>query len=80
MPKTPENKKVYCEFCGKEIPGERLEILPDATTCVKCSQTQPYSQAEVVGLNGNSDEENRLNMEDFEDSNGDLSLSLDDAW
>lgn len=24
-------------FCGKEIPPERLEVLPDATTCVGCS-------------------------------------------
>lgn len=23
--------------CGKEIPAERLEILPDTTTCVECS-------------------------------------------
>ncbi|MBN2103957.1 TraR/DksA C4-type zinc finger protein [bacterium] len=79
MPKTSNNKKIYCEFCGKEIPEERLEILPDATTCVECSQTQPYSEAEVIGLNGN-EEENRLNLEDYEDSNGDLSLTLDDGW
>jgi hypothetical protein len=80
MSKTPQNKKVYCEFCGKELPKERLEILPDTTTCVECSQTQPYSEAEVIGLNGNGEDANRLNMEDFEDSDGDLSLSLDDGW
>jgi hypothetical protein len=74
------NKKLRCEFCGKEIPPERLEILPDTTTCVECSQTQPYSEAEVVGLNGESDESNRLNMEDFEDSNGELSIPSDDNW
>ena len=79
MAETP-NKKLLCEFCGKEIPPERLEILPETTTCVACSQTQPYSEAEVIGLNGENDESNRLNMEDYEDSNGDISISSDDNW
>jgi ribosomal protein S26 len=26
-----------CVNCGKEIPVERLEVLPDTTTCVNCS-------------------------------------------
>jgi DnaK suppressor protein len=26
-----------CVRCGAEIPGERLEALPDAETCVSCS-------------------------------------------
>ena len=26
-----------CKKCGKEIPQERLEILPNTTTCVACS-------------------------------------------
>lgn len=26
-----------CERCGTAIPEERLEALPDATTCVNCS-------------------------------------------
>jgi len=80
MSQSPKIKKVFCEFCGKEIPKERMEILPEATTCVECSQTQPYSKAEVIGLNGDAENENRLNLEDYEDSNGDLSLSLDDGW
>lgn len=80
MPKKSDNNKVYCEFCGKELPKERLEILPDTTTCVECSQTQPYSESEVIGLNGENDEANRLNMEDFEDMNGDISISTDDGW
>ena len=74
------NKKLQCEFCGKKIPPERLEILPETNTCVECSQTQPYSEAEVIGLNGETDESNRLNMEDFEDSNGELSIPSNDSW
>ena len=27
-----------CEFCGKPIPRERLEIFPDTTTCMACKQ------------------------------------------
>ena len=26
-----------CEKCGTPIPPERLEVLPDTTTCVNCS-------------------------------------------
>ncbi|MGK5680892.1 TraR/DksA family transcriptional regulator [Actinoplanes sp. URMC 104] len=26
-----------CSVCGREIPGERLEIRPFATTCVGCA-------------------------------------------
>lgn len=27
-----------CAVCGEEIPEKRLEILPYATTCVKCAK------------------------------------------
>ncbi|MCU0484113.1 MAG: TraR/DksA C4-type zinc finger protein [Chloroflexi bacterium] len=27
-----------CEICGNEIPAERLEVVPWATTCVACSR------------------------------------------
>ena len=59
-------KKVHCEICGKEIPSKRLEILPDTTTCVKCSQTQPYSETEIITTGADEQERNRLNIEDFE--------------
>ncbi|MDH5601483.1 MAG: TraR/DksA C4-type zinc finger protein [Gammaproteobacteria bacterium] len=26
-----------CKFCGKDIPPERLELLPFTTTCVNCA-------------------------------------------
>jgi RNA polymerase-binding transcription factor DksA len=72
-------KKVLCEFCGSEIPPERIEILPDTTTCVQCSQTKPYSEAQIIGLNG-EDAENRLNVEDFEEADTDFSISYNDQW
>jgi RNA polymerase-binding transcription factor DksA len=72
-------KKVLCEFCGAEIPPERIEILPDTTTCVQCSQTKPYSEAQIIGLNG-EDVENRLNVEDFEEADTDFSVSYNDQW
>jgi RNA polymerase-binding transcription factor DksA len=72
-------KRVLCEFCGNEIPMERIEILPDTTTCVECSQTKPYSEAQIIGLNG-EDVENRLNVEDFEEADTDFSISYNDQW
>jgi RNA polymerase-binding transcription factor DksA len=72
-------KKVLCEFCGAEIPPERIDALPDTTTCVQCSQTKPYSEAQIIGLNG-EDTENRLNVEDFEETDTDFSISYNDQW
>lgn len=62
-----QKTKVCCELCGAVIPEERLEILPDTTTCVKCSQTQPYSGDDIRGLNF-EELPDGINMEDFEDS------------
>lgn len=31
---------MLCEDCGQSIPAERLEILPDTTTCVGCSTVE----------------------------------------
>jgi hypothetical protein len=79
--KKTSKKKVLCEFCGSEIPSERLEILPDTTTCVECSQTQPYSEAEILGLNGTDEtDKNRLNVEDFDEPDTDLSLPYNESW
>src|SRR4030042_6313784 len=65
--KHKKGKSVPCEFCGKPIPEERLEILPDTTTCVECSQTQPYSKAEIIGFNlGENTEKEGIDMEDFD--------------
>lgn len=30
-----------CETCGEQIPKARLEAIPNAVTCVKCSTEQP---------------------------------------
>ena len=27
----------FCERCGKEIPAERLEVLPSALHCIQCA-------------------------------------------
>ena len=69
-------EKVLCDICGKEIPPERLEILPDTTTCVKCSQTKPYSSEDLLGLNIAEEElPDGINMEDYDESGSDLSVS-----
>ena len=33
---------MLCSVCKKEIPAARLEALPETTTCVNCSDVQPY--------------------------------------
>lgn len=33
-------EKIKCSECGKPIPQERLKILPETTTCVKCSKVE----------------------------------------
>ena len=79
-PKTKKKKKVVCEFCGKEIPSARLKILPDTTTCVKCSQTEPYSESDILSSDiSKSQEENKMNLEDFEESDTDLSNYINNA-
>lgn len=37
-----------CKICGNEIPQGRLEVLPNATTCVKCSDTQKLGVIQVI--------------------------------
>lgn len=55
-----------CQTCGCEIPAARLEALPHATKCVKCSDAKPYvgfmdwyhkTAPELVMVNS-ADEEN----------------------
>jgi hypothetical protein len=61
-------KSRNCELCGAKIPSARLEFLPETTTCVKCSETRPYSEDEILGLEiSESQVENKLNAEEFED-------------
>lgn len=28
-----------CELCGREIPKQRLDALPQAATCIECART-----------------------------------------
>lgn len=37
-------QNISCEKCGKEIPQERLEILPDTKTCKDCSTFSCHSR------------------------------------
>lgn len=36
-----------CNKCGGMIPIERLEALPDTTTCVGCSDAKPVTDSDV---------------------------------
>lgn len=71
--------KVHCEICGKIIPAARLKVLPDTTTCVKCSQTEPYSREDVLGLDVTDESERAsLNIEDYDDLGSGQSYDSDD--
>lgn len=38
-----------CKECGKEIPQERLDVLPDTETCVEHSDVEDYVGFMVFG-------------------------------
>lgn len=38
-----------CNVCGKPIPPERVEAIPDTLTCVDCSTVQKYKGFLVFG-------------------------------
>lgn len=40
LKKTSEDTYGICSSCGKKIDPRRLEIMPEATLCVKCSRKQ----------------------------------------
>lgn len=45
-----------CKNCGCEIPEKRLQILPNTTTCVKCSESQKVAGFPLItGKNEYSD-------------------------
>lgn len=37
LKKTSENTYGVCSVCGEKINPRRLEVMPEATLCVKCS-------------------------------------------
>lgn len=36
---------VYCEYCGVQIPKERVECLINVSTCVKC-----FNETKKIGI------------------------------
>ncbi|MCK4891774.1 MAG: TraR/DksA C4-type zinc finger protein [Candidatus Pacebacteria bacterium] len=38
LKKTSENTYGICSICGEKINPKRLEAMPEATLCVKCSE------------------------------------------
>lgn len=47
-----------CVCCKQPIPEERLEALPDTTTCVRCSRVVPYTEDDI-DIDGSAPEELR---------------------
>lgn len=38
LKKTSENTYGVCSVCGEKINPKRLEVMPEATLCIKCSE------------------------------------------
>jgi len=38
LKKTSENTYDICSICGEKINPKRLEVMPEATLCIKCSE------------------------------------------
>jgi hypothetical protein len=38
----------YCKSCGEQIHPKRLEIIPNATSCVPCSTTEKRGAVTVM--------------------------------
>ena len=38
LKKTSENTYGICSVCGEKINPKRLEVMPEATLCIKCSE------------------------------------------
>jgi RNA polymerase-binding transcription factor DksA len=43
---TNRESAMKCIDCGAEIPKARLELLPNTTYCVKCSERHPPASAD----------------------------------
>ncbi len=47
---TTETRTRACSLCGNPISPERLEILPNATTCVDCAAKHPEKKVLATDL------------------------------
>jgi RNA polymerase-binding transcription factor DksA len=60
-------KEGYCEICGNKIPATRLKVLPDTTTCVKCSKTEHYREEKLmVNFDPENQDRMEINFDDYE--------------
>lgn len=70
-----------CEHCGREIPYERLELMPYTTVCTKCSRTE--EKAEQHSLHREPVEDELLNRpfaRTFNDASDQVGFDGEDAW
>lgn len=60
--------KRVCARCKKEIPAERIEIMPETRVCVGCAQAMGGSEFEfaTVANRGGKKESLKKNYTDYE--------------
>lgn len=62
-----------CEECNTLIPQERLEVLPETTVCVHCSELLDQEQDEYVEVQPKKRKKKKKRRQDWEFS----SLEID---
>lgn len=70
-----------CEHCGREIPYERLELMPYTTVCTKCSREEEKAEQHSFHREPVEDELlNRPFARTFNDASDQVGFDGEDAW
>ncbi|WHY85233.1 TraR/DksA C4-type zinc finger protein [Neobacillus novalis] len=72
-----EGRYGKCEVCGKEIPVERLEALPNTTFCMEHSQDQVTSHQRPVEEEVLAPPFGKFDMDDRKEN---VSFDAEDSW
>lgn len=67
----------FCDACGRPIPVERLEALPEATYCLEHQHRQREKEGRPVEESFEHPPFGRTSMDEHEDQNG---FDGEDAW
>ena len=81
MEKLDNGKYGICEYCGKHIDNERIEIRPQARLCIDCEKSRETNTKELI--NERPVEEDVLmtpENQGYPDANDDLEFEGMDQW
>lgn len=76
-----DGKYGVCEHCGKEIPLERLEVLPYTTVCTECSRLEEKEEQHSLHREAVENEIlNRPFSRTFNDGTDRVEFDGEDSW